>query len=150
MIKYHSAPALAYALGRELGLWYRRRWPLPDLIVPIPLHFKRQTERGYNQAEEIARGLGQSLERPVYSLLTRQIETPALHALSAEERRQVLEPAFLYTPHPKIKLNSRMLLVDDILTTGSTLCSAAVCLEPFTKKIVSISLARALIADPLL
>ena len=143
-IKYHADRKLANSLGQYLGLWYLSQWPAPDLIVPIPLHPERLASRGYNQAEELALGLGKSLHRPCRLLLERQINTPALHDLNPTERHAVMRTAFVQARQQSFAPGSRILLIDDILTTGSTLLHAAACLRTQTDRIVSLSLARAL------
>lgn len=145
-VKYHPARELAYGLGWQLGLWYRAHWPLPDLIVPVPLHAERQAERGYNQAEELGRGLSAALGRPCRALLSRVRATPRLYELGPEARREVLAGAF--EPLPACRRHApgkRLLLLDDILTTGSTLLGAAECLQAHDSRLISLSLARALI-----
>lgn len=144
LIKYHGAKPMARSLGRYLGLWYRQNWALPDLIVPVPLHPSRQDQRGFNQAEELARGLGEALRRPCRRLLVRSRPTQALHELTPEERRQELAGAFLLRSDGRSHPHSRILLVDDILTTGQTLLACREALLPYTSKLVSLSLARAL------
>ncbi|HEY9842344.1 MAG TPA: ComF family protein [Candidatus Obscuribacterales bacterium] len=146
-VKYHGARSLARSLGAHLGRWYLDHWPRPDLLVPIPLHPERQSQRGYNQAEELARGMGEVLERPCVRLLERSVNTPALYELSAAERQQALQQAFRLQRSHSAKLNSRILLIDDIITTGSTLLSAADCLKPLSVRLVSLSLARAMLSD---
>lgn len=146
-IKYHGARDLAFGLGVYLGRWYAERWPAPDLLVPIPLHANRRAGRGYNQAEELAKGLAEVLARPCRPLLTRELDTPALYALSPAERQAALQQAFVLGPTPKRLLGKRILLVDDIVTTGSTLILASQALRPLSERIVSLSLARALLSD---
>lgn len=97
----------------------------PDAIVPIPLHKSKYRERGYNQAEILACGLGKRLGIPVLShLLIRNKKTLPQKQLSDRERLQNLREAFEYNQavaddfHKEIKT---ILLVDDIYTTGSTI-----------------------------
>lgn len=144
-IKYDQARELAFALGVHLGHWYLQRWPRPDVLVPIPLHAERQASRGYNQAEEIARGLAEVLQRPCRPLLKRRRDTPALHALNPAERQAVLQDAFALNGQPAT--GQRLLLIDDIVTTGSTLLQAAETLAPHHPRLVSLTLARALLAE---
>lgn len=149
-LKYHGGQHLALELGQQLGHWYQQHWPAPDLLVPVPLHPERQRERGYNQAEALARGLGQVLGSKLQLAVQRVINTPALHSLGDKERQQVLAEAFALNPRSAKKIQGqRILLIDDILTTGTTLKQAACILLPHTQKLVSLSLARTMIADPL-
>lgn len=118
--------------GRVLGnLVYEEtrdqicRWN-PEAIVPVPVHKRKKEERGYNQAEEIARPIAERSEVPLRTdLLFRTEETRAMKNLTAVERRQNLQHAFSVAKDQKIP--ERVLLVDDIYTTGSTIdaCSAA-------------------------
>lgn len=97
----------------------------PDVIVPIPVHRSKYRERGYNQAEILARGLGKQLAIPVLShLLVRNKKTLPQKQLSDRERLRNLQEAFEYNrtvaDHFHKEIN-KILLVDDIFTTGSTI-----------------------------
>lgn len=96
----------------------------PDVIVPVPIHKSKYRERGYNQADILARGFGRTLNIPVLSqLLVRNKKTLPQKKLSDKERLQNLQEAFeldlsqLNYCHKKI---IKVLLIDDIYTTGST------------------------------
>ncbi len=97
----------------------------PDAVVPVPVHISKYIERGYNQADILARGIGKELQIPVLSdLLLRTKKTLPQKKLDDKERLRNLMEAFqlndkLADTYPN-KL-SRVLLVDDIYTTGSTL-----------------------------
>lgn len=100
-----------------------------DAIVPIPIHWSKHLERGYNQADILAKGIGEKLNLPVLShLLIRNKKTVPQKRLSDKERLQNLREAFLYNKvvddHFNIPLK-RVLLVDDIYTTGSTIEACA-------------------------
>lgn len=97
----------------------------PDIIVAVPLHWRRLRQRSYNQSLLLARELGRRLERPVASeLLLRLRDTPPQQGLNARERARNLNGAFICNG----KLHGeRVLLVDDVMTTGATAvaCSRA-------------------------
>ncbi len=96
----------------------------PDAIVPIPLHRRRRAVRGYNQAELLARAAGRRMGIPVYSrLLVRVRDTAPQKELNREERQNNLKRAF-NIPGNDVKLK-RILVFDDIYTTGTTLDEAA-------------------------
>lgn len=95
-----------------------------DAILPVPIHPKRFKKRGYNQASLFAKYIGKSLSVPVYdSLLIRRINTLPQKNLSPDERLHNLKQAFsLYPGYEQATLPfHRVLLVDDIYTTGSTM-----------------------------
>jgi ComF family protein len=125
--KYHNKKEYAAYYTSEILKNYgdRIRRLLPDAIVPIPVHISKYIERGYNQADILARGLGKELQIPVLSdLLLRTKKTLPQKKLNDKERLRNLMEAFqlndkLAATYPK-KL-SRILLVDDIYTTGSTM-----------------------------
>jgi len=95
-----------------------------QLILPVPVHRTRLLERGYNQAELLAKRLGQALEVPVVTdLLVRNKQTQAQKKLNPAAREQNLADAFACTGD--LKGIDRLLLVDDIYTTGSTLSACA-------------------------
>jgi ComF family protein len=96
----------------------------PDVIVPVPIHRSKYLERGYNQAEILARGIGKELGIPVLpKLLIRNKKTLPQKKLSDKERLRNLLEAFQYNDKSAVNFKrniSRVLLVDDIYTTGST------------------------------
>lgn len=98
-----------------------------DALVPIPLHWTRRAARGYNQAEEIAYYLSKALQIPVVHLLARTRKTQLQLELDATERATNLKDAFTIAKpsFSKSYQKKRLLLVDDLLTTGSTLTEAA-------------------------
>ena len=102
--------------------------PLPDLVVPVPLHPRRLRERGYNQAAELARFAARSLSLPLdLSLLRRTRATKGQTGLNAFERTHNVAAAFVSTR--TLRHAPRVALVDDVVTTGSTACAAAAALQ---------------------
>lgn len=96
----------------------------PDIIVPVPIHRSKYLERGYNQADILAKRIGKALGIPVLSgLLVRNKKTLPQKKLSDKERLRNLLEAFQYNTKSAAGFNrkiSKVLLVDDIYTTGST------------------------------
>jgi ComF family protein len=111
---------LAQALLEEIR---RRDGPLPDAIVPVPLHRSRYFARTFNQAELLARALGRDLHIPVHTrLLLRRRRTRAQSGLDAAARRRNVRGAFTVRPRTRRPALARHIaLVDDVLTTGVTL-----------------------------
>ena len=97
--------------------------PANTLVVPVPLHWWRQWERGYNQAEALAEGVARQLKLPVRRVLKRVVGTPKLADLGVTARGDVMRGAFRARRRSKI-IGRTVLLVDDVLTTGAT-CGAA-------------------------
>ena len=96
----------------------------PDALIPIPLHASRKRQRGYNQATVLARALGRELNIPVKEkYLLRVKKTTPLKRLNPKERQNNLKKAFIISQND-VKLK-RVILVDDIYTTGSTMDEAA-------------------------
>jgi ComF family protein len=95
----------------------------PDLIVPVPLHAKRLAWRGFNQSRELARLLAKRLARPVSSpALTRIRHTTPQSQLSGPKRLENIQGAFV--GDPALVAGRRILLVDDVMTTGATIETA--------------------------
>lgn len=94
---------------------------LPDLLIPVPLHWKKRFSRGFNQSEIITRELSRQLNIN-YSrhAIKRAINTPAQHHLSRKERQQIPRDTFVAGKASQRLHGARVALVDDVLTTGST------------------------------
>jgi ComF family protein len=97
-----------------------------DLVVPVPLAPPRRLSRGFNQAERIARRIGQRIGLPVRDLLRRSDLLPTAQIRLGRAARRALTPAHRYRVCDRSELSgARILLVDDVVTTGSTLRASA-------------------------
>jgi ComF family protein len=125
--KYNNKKEYAAFYIHETARLYgeKIRQIAPDIIVPVPIHRLKYRERGYNQADILARGIGKSLDIPVISdLLIRNRKTLPQKQLNDKERLKNLREAFEFNKAAAgyFKKNiSTVLLVDDIYTTGSTI-----------------------------
>jgi len=144
-IKYQGGRRLARYVGRLAGTAMTSVMsPLSDtVIVAVPLHPVRERERGYNQSRLLAQGLSESLSLPVESnWLIRHKNTQTQTRLDAGERQYNVENGFSLKKKTGLP-GRRVLLVDDVITTGATLNSCARTLkEAGVKNIMGFSLAR--------
>lgn len=114
-----------YGAGRVMAeLWLSRRGPqalnpAPELLLPVPLHWRRRWQRGFNQARLLAEIWSQALGIAVADVIQRQHHTPAQQSLDARQRRRNLNQAFQLS-HPAQLAGRHVALVDDVLTTGTT------------------------------
>lgn len=98
----------------------------PEILIPVPVHRKKLRDRGYNQAGVFAKRLSEVLEIPVaQNLVIRRKNTVPLKGLDPAERRKNLKDAFELKRPEALKRWKRVLLVDDIYTTGSTVDAIA-------------------------
>lgn len=135
-LKYRGRPSLGQALGRDMKRLVTH-WR-PDLVAPIPLSRQRLLERGYNQAEPLASGLAESLDVPLAThLLMRTRSTRSQATLAFDQRQSNVEGAFSFIGEatPEALDGLHILLVDDVLTTGATLLSAAAPLRRFGARV---------------
>ena len=112
-----------------------------QIIAPVPLHARRLAERGFNQAEEIAKILGTILNKPVINCLKRVRYTKQQARLNKQERKQNVVAAFKIK-NPSL-LKEKVLLVDDVFTTGATVNECVKVLrQAGVEKILAFTLAR--------
>jgi ComF family protein len=142
-----------------LGAWFAERLAdlvkaegnilAADVVVPVPLHRERERERGYNQAALLSKPLAKKLRLPHKAvLLMRTRARPDKQVLSLEERWESVRGAFATRPGSQVD-NLRVLLIDDVLTTGATLDACARALrEAGAKSVMGLTVARA-IRNPL-
>lgn len=141
--KYGGRQEYADFFGEQtaeyLGDFIRR--VCPDALIPIPLHKKRMAARGYNQAELFARAIGRYMNLPVCTgFLVREKNTAPLKYENPKERQNNLKKAFNIVRND-VKLK-RVILIDDIYTTGSTVDEAARTLKAYgVEKVYFVALA---------
>lgn len=109
-----------------------------DVIVPVPLHPKRQAWRGFNQAELLAERLGEIHDRPMESALLRVRETGVQAHSSRDERLANMDGAFDVNPGWSIDRSAHYVLLDDVYTTGATLGACAEVLDAAGAKVISV------------
>ncbi|AFM25699.1 ComF family protein [Desulfomonile tiedjei] len=125
--KYNGQLRLSSALGQLLSeAFFRYYDPAQfDVIVPVPIHRKKLLERGFNQAVILARKLSKNTGIPLDRNSFKKIrDTPAQARLSKKERQRNLKGSFQVSRLNAIK-DKRILLVDDVATTGSTITEAS-------------------------
>lgn len=129
-LKYGGEIGAAQGLG-ELMAWCVARdggFGRLDGVVPVPLHPKRREERGYNQAEALAEAVAGQLGLPVIAAVGRTRETVAQSKLSWSERTQNVRGAFTVLDPTAVR-GKRLLIVDDVYTTGATADALALALK---------------------
>jgi competence protein ComFC len=146
LLKFENIEPLGGLFARLLADLVAKGGPQlkADVVVPVPLHRQRERERGYNQAALIAKPLAKMLGLPCKSvLLTRIRPRPDKHILTLEERWESVRGAFATRPGSQID-NLRVLLLDDVMTTGATLDSCAKTLrDAGARSVVGVTVARA-------
>jgi ComF family protein len=125
-LKYRGDFAMGRVLGALLAEVVRQRGALlPRLLVPVPLHAARLRERGFNQAAAVARHAGRLLEVPMAAqALCRARDTPSQTSLGVEARALNVRGAFSVVDAPRWSGVDHVAIVDDVMTTGSTLREA--------------------------
>ena len=137
--KFYDMPWLAEVLAQEMMPYLPHGY---DLLVPVPLHPNRLHERGYNQSELLTRALSRYSGIPWQHSLKRVRDTPHQTGLNREERQHNLHNAFSLKGTDTVIRGKRIILIDDVFTTGSTLLSCAKVLHQHgAKEITSCTLA---------
>ena len=116
--KYGNVPVLAQPLAVMLGLAIPRERRF-DVIVAMPMHWKRRWQRGFNQAALLADVVGKRLGVPVSNAVRRRKATPPQAGLTGAQRRTNMSGAFEVRNAAAIQ-GKRVLLIDDVFTTGAT------------------------------
>lgn len=124
-LKYRHRSVLAQPMGELMARHLEGASPAIDVVVPVPLHPRRQRARGYNQSLLLAREVSRRLKSPlVAGTLARRVNTPPqAKAAGAGARRRNVAGAF--EGRPGVVDGRRVLLVDDVTTTGATLDACA-------------------------
>lgn len=155
LFKYGRVPTLAAPLGRLLARALPREQNF-DVIVPMPLHWRKRWQRGFNQAGLLAREIGRRTHIPLRPALRRTKNTASQAGLTSAKRRRNVSGAFQASRRARNRgwLDGRaVLLIDDVMTTGATAASCARALKRAgARHVTLLTLARAdrrLAVDPL-
>jgi ComF family protein len=125
-LKYAGERRLAAVLGRALAERWRHAGAGADVLVAVPIHRDRERQRGYDQALLLARAAAESLHLPAAHSLERSRATQAQFELDRHHRAANVAGAFRVRPGTGASVAGRwVLLIDDVMTTGSTLGSCA-------------------------
>ncbi|HEU5102929.1 MAG TPA: ComF family protein [Roseiflexaceae bacterium] len=140
-LKYRKRQRVAQPLGQLMAEHIVARPVAADAVLAIPLHARRLAERGFNQAEALAREIARLLDLPLLDTgLVRVRATEQQARLDARARAENMREAFAWRGSPP---PSRLLLVDDVLTTGATMGACAVALrDAGARDVYGLALAR--------
>lgn len=123
LLKYKNKPEIGEEMGRIYAQYLIEKDFIKeiDYIIPVPLHSKKKRKRGYNQSETFANGLSEITKIPVENeILIRNIYTETQTKKSRLKRWENVKEIFELSNPEKIK-NKHILIVDDVITTGSTI-----------------------------
>jgi len=134
--KYEGVSDIAKDLGKILSDILKSRWHKFAVLIPVPLHKKRQARRGYNQAELLAKEISQICKyKVINNKLVRIKFSKSQVELSGRARRENIKNAFLWKGKDEVK-GKNVLVVDDVYTTGATLEECAKTLKSAGAKCV--------------
>ena len=144
-LKYANVSYLAKGAGAFLAAQFLTlEWPMPDWIIPVPLPFMRKFERGYNQSLLLAQSVSQILNVPIIETLKRRSDDLSQAGLDRTQRLRLTGETF-YLKNKKPLQDRRLLLIDDVMTTGSTLRKCAeTLLEAYPSEIYGLTVCRAI------
>ena len=141
LFKYGKVESLALPLSQFLG----RAIPLDqefDMVIGMPMHWRKQWQRGFNQAQLLAQPIAKRYGLKVSSNLTRPRYTQSQAGLSEAERRENLKGSFAVRKPHRLR-GKRVLLIDDVFTTGATLRAASAVLKAAgAAHVTAVTLAR--------
>ncbi len=139
-LKYKNHPEIGMKLGELYGLALKEDYNAEfDIIIPVPLHISRQRTRGYNQSAEFGKGLSAILEIPCREdVLLKVLRTETQTRKTKLNRWENVNKVFIVSNLKELK-GKRVLLVDDVITTGATLEACAKILLDHHCKNVSIA-----------
>ena len=142
--KFRGARTLCTLLAQQMVLAWASYSMLSDVLIPVPLHPKREQQRGYNQAALLATELGRGINVPVVNdELVRTRNTASQTHLNREERLHNVAGAFVCKTKGRFA-GIRVTLIDDVATTGATLDACALALLAYgADKVGAFTLARA-------
>jgi ComF family protein len=141
LFKYQQLKPLARPLGKLLASALPREMQF-DVIVPMPLHWTRAWQRGFNQSELLGKMLAGRINTPLMRAIRRKRRTPAQAGLTNAQRRTNVAGAFVWNKKYSVK-DRHVLLVDDVLTTGATASACASVLKRAgAKRVTVLTLAR--------
>lgn len=121
LLKYGNSPYLAKGGGAFLIAQYLNlRWPKPDVVIPVPMHWLKCWMRGYNQSSLLAQAVAKGLDTKMLDCLSRTFLSPPQAGLTMEEREKMSSEVFQLNSEPDLK-DKTLLLIDDVYTTGTTL-----------------------------
>ncbi len=122
-LKYGNQYYLARGMASFLMVQFDRlKWPMPDVLIPMPIAFTHWLERGYNQSTLLAEEMGRLLQRPVWNTLKRRSGDFSQAALNLEQRKEVNNQHFQVKKGFPLQ-GKILLIIDDVMTSGLTLKS---------------------------
>ena len=121
-LKYKNDSAIGEFFGREIGKSIETiaEFKSADAIIPVPLHYKKEFIRGYNQSEALAKGISDVIKVPVKSKYTKRTEHSETQTRKSKFQRWD-NVSSIFSIHKSIKDLNHIIVVDDVVTTGSTM-----------------------------